>query len=200
MAKNNQDTLSPELIRLLKIFGMGSLVFVLVMSFFNEKRANNSGKEPSPMRMTDAERIYFKNVRSAYYDIENRRDAKMTVYRHGKRSKDTNRPTLVFSIILNQINDEAYIFLEPNFEEYPIQVKWSIPEKNQEGEITFEAGDKFAHFEFAQKITPLLLENAIFEILVKESWIPLWEDEKERNAVMVTIEDYQKLINFSSKD
>lgn len=200
MAKNNKDTLSPELIRLLKIFGIGSLVFVLVMSFFNEKRANNSGKEPRPMRMTDPERIYFKNVRSAYYDIEIRRDAKMTVYRHGKRSKDPNRPTLVFSIILNQLSDEAYIFLEPNFEELPIHLKWSIPEKNQEGEITFEGGDKFAHFEFAQKITPLLLENAIFEILVKESWRTLWRDEKEKNAVMVTIEDYQKLINFSSKD
>lgn len=146
------------------------------------------------MRMTDAERLYFKNVRSPYYDIENRRDAKMTVYRHGKRSKDTNRPTLVFSIIINQLNDEAYIFLEPNFEELPFNVKWSIPEKNQEGEITFEGGDKFAHFEFAQKITPLLLENAIFEVQVKESRIPLWVDEKEKNAVMVTIEDYQKLI------
>lgn len=194
MAKNNKETLSPELIRLLKIFGIGSLVFVLVMSFFNEKRANNSGKEPSPMRMTDAERLYFKNVRSPYYDIENRRDAKMTVYRHGKRSKDTNSPTLVFSIIINQLNDEAYIFLEPNFEELPFNVKWSIPEKNQEGEITFEGGDKFAHFEFAQKITPLLLENAIFEVQVKESRIPLWVDEKEKNTVMVTIEDYQKLI------
>jgi hypothetical protein len=198
MAKNNKDTLSPELIRLLKIFGIGSFVFVLVMSFFNEKRANNSGKEPCPMRMTDAERIYFKNVRSAYYDIEIRRDAKMTVYRHGKRSKDTNRPTLVFSIILNQINDEAYIFLEPNFEELPVRIKWSIPDKNQEGEITFEGGDKFAHFEFTQKITPLLLDNAIFEILVKESWRTLWRDEKEKNAVMVTIEDYQKLINSSN--
>ncbi|MCL6260515.1 hypothetical protein M3O96_15540 [Aquiflexum sp. TKW24L] len=184
----------------MKIFGLGSLVFVLVMSFFNEKRANNSGKEPSPMRMTDAERIYFKNIRSAYYDIENRRDAKMTVYRHGKRSKDSNMPTLVFSIITNQLNDEAYIFLEPNFEDLPIHVKWSIPEKNQEGEIIFEGGDKFAHFEFAQKITPLLQENTIFEVRVKESWIPLWQDKKEKNAVMVTIEDYRKLISFSNLD
>ncbi|MCH6199605.1 hypothetical protein MMU07_08445 [Aquiflexum sp. LQ15W] len=196
MAKSNKGSLSPELIRLLKIFGIGSLVFVLVMSFFNEKRANNSGREPSPMRMTDPERIYFKNVRSSYYDIEIRRDAKMTVYRHGKRSKDTNRPTLVFSIIINQHSDEAYIFLEPNIEENPIRVKWSIPGKNQEGEITFEGGDKFAHLEFAQKITPILQENAIFEVRGNEKWVPLWEDEKEKNAVMVTIEDYQKLIGL----
>ena len=196
LAKYNKDTLSPELIRLLKIFGIGSFIFVLVMSFFNEKRANNSGKEPSPMRMTDPERIYFKNVRSAYYDIENRRDAKMTVYRHGKRAKNPEEPTLVFSIILNQVNDEAYIFLEPNFEDLPIRMKWLVPEKNQEGEIVFEGGDKFAHFEFAQQITPLLQGNALFEVLVKENWIPLWEDEKEKNAVLVTIEDYQKLVNF----
>lgn len=194
LAKNNKDTLSPELIRLLKIFGIGSLVFVLVMSFFNEERANNSGKESSPMRMTDAERIYFKNVRSAYYDIEIRRDAKMTVYRHGKRAKNTEEPTLVFSIILNQVNDEAYIFLEPNFEDLPIRLKWLVPEKNQEGEITFEGGDKFAHFEFAQQITPLLIDNATFEVWQIDNWEPLWADEKEKNAVMVTIEDYQKLI------
>ena len=100
MAKNNKDTLSPELIRLLKIFGIGSLVFVLIMSFFNEKRANNSGKEPSPMRMADADRLYFKNVRAAYYDIENRRDAKMTVYRHGKLSEESDKPNFIFSIIL----------------------------------------------------------------------------------------------------
>ena len=196
LAKYNKDTLSPELIRLLKIFGIGSFIFVLVMSFFNGKRANNSGKAPSPMRMTDPERIYFKNVRSAYYDIENRRDAKMTVYRHGKRAKNPEEPTLVFSIILNQVNDEAYIFLEPNFEDLPIRMKWLVPEKNQEGEIVFEGGDKFAHFEFAQQITPLLQGNALFEVLVKENWIPLWEDEKEKNAVLVTIEDYQKLINL----
>lgn len=194
MAKNNKDTLSPELIRLLKIFGLGSLVFVLIMSFFNDKRANNSGIEPSPMRMTDAERIFFKNLRSPYYDIENRRDAKMTVYRHGKRSKDTNSPTLVFSIIISQLNDEAYIFLEPNFEELPVRVKWSIPEKNQEGEITFEGGDKFAHFEFAQKIAHFLIDDATFEVWQVDNWKPLWMEEKEKNAVMVTIEDYQKLI------
>ena len=196
LAKNNKDTLSPELIKLLKIFGIGSLIFVLVMSFFNDKRANNSGKEPSPMHVADAERIFFKNVRSAYYDIESRRDAKMTVYRHGKRAKNPEEPTLVFSIILNQVNDEAYIFLEPNFEDLPIRMKWLVPEKNQEGEIVFEGGDKFAHFEFAQQITPLLQGNALFEVLVKENWIPLWEDEKEKNAVLVTIEDYQKLINL----
>ena len=197
MPKNKKESFSPELIRLLKIFGIGSLVFVLVMSFFNEKRANNSGKEPSPMRMGDAERIFFKNVRAAYYDIENRKDAKMTIYRHGKRKKDTNLPNLVFSIILNQGTDEAYIFLEPDFAEFPIHLKWSHPDKNLEGEITFEGGDKFAHFEFAQKIAPLLLENVYFEIRKSDGWTPLWVDEKEKNAVLITIEDYQKLINYS---
>ena len=196
MAKNNKDTLSPELIRLLKIFGIGSLVFVLIMSFFNEKRANNSGKEPSPMRMADADRLYFKNVRAAYYDIENRRDAKMTVYRHGKLSEESDKPNFIFSIILNQQLDEAYIFLEPNFEELPFRLRWLIPEKNQQGEIIFEGGNKFAHFEFVQKITPLIQENALFEIFVDDSWQSIWQDEKVMQALMTTIEDYRKLVNY----
>jgi hypothetical protein len=197
MAKNSKDTLSPELIRLLKIFGIGSLVFVLVMSIFNEKRANNTGTEPSPMQMGDAERIFFKNVRSAYYDIENRLDAKMTVYRHGNRIKQPGTPTLVFSIIINQYSKEAYIYLEANFDEMPIRFRWDLPEKNQSREIIFEGGDKFDHFEFAKQVIPLIAENAIFEVMFQNDWIPIWEDEKERKGVMVTLEDYQRLINFS---
>ena len=120
----------------------------------------------------------------------------MTVYRHGKRAKNPEEPTLVFSIILNQVNDEAYIFLEPNFEDLPIRMKWLVPEKNQEGEIVFEGGDKFAHFEFVHKIAPLLIDNATFAVWQAGNWKPLWTDEKEKNAVLVTIEDYQKLINL----
>jgi hypothetical protein len=194
MAKNGKDTLSPELVRLLKIFGLGSLIFVLVMSFFNEKKANNSGTEPSPMRMADAERIFFKNVRSVYYDIENRRDAKMTVYRHGNRVTNPGTPNVGFSIILNQYSQEAYIYLESNFDEMPIRLRWSITEKNQVEEIAFDGGDKFAHFEFAQKVAPLLSENTIFEVWTQDKWIRIWEDEKEKKGIIVTMEDYQRLI------
>ena len=87
MGNRSHDTFSPEMLRILKIFGVGSLVFVFIMSFFNERRANNSGQEDSPMSIGDADRLYFKNVRAAYYDVEERKDARMTIYRHGKREK-----------------------------------------------------------------------------------------------------------------
>jgi hypothetical protein len=196
MAKKSNDTFSPEMLRILKIFGIGSLVFVLIMSFFNERRANNSGKEESPMRITDADRLYFKNVRAAYYDIEDRKDAKMTIYRHGKRAKTEEVVSVGLSILLNRVKDEAYIFVEYTSEALPLKIRWSnLEEKNREGELVFEGGDKYSHFAFVEELYPLLLENTILELWHEGKYVPILEGEVDKDALRITIIDYYKLIN-----
>lgn len=196
MGIKSHDTFSPEMLKILKIFGIGSLVFVFIMSFFNERRANNSGKEDSPMSIGDADRLYFKNVRAAYYDIEERKDARMTIYRHGKRVKTEEVFTIGLSILINRIKNEAYIFIESNSEELPIKVKWSnLDGKNKSGELVFEGGDKYAHLSFIEALYPLLLENTLFELWDGEKFIQIFEGENDKDALRITITDYYKLIN-----
>lgn len=194
MPASRDDILSPELIRILKIFGLASFGLVLLLSFFNEKRANNTGLADSPMHVNPAESIYFKNVRAAYYDQEIRRDAKMLVYRHGKRSKDLSKPSLSFSILLNGQKEEAYIFAEPHPEGFPILLKYVHPETGHEEELEFQGGNKFDHFDFAQKVHLLLEEDYIFEIWFEGKWNPIFEDPKVREATLTTFKDYHRLL------
>ena len=92
--------LTPELIKIIKIFGIASISLVLILSFFNEKRANNSGEEDS-FRMVDSDRLYFLNVRASYYYRENRNDAGMVFFRNGKIEFSDSIPALDLLIILN---------------------------------------------------------------------------------------------------
>lgn len=198
MAKNQHDTFSPEMLRILKIFGIGSLLFVFVMSFFNDKRANNSGKEESPMSIGDADRLYFKNVRAAYYDFEDRKDAKMSIYRYAKRANIEEVLSIGLSILLNRVKDEAYILVESSSGEFPIKIRWSnLEHKESEGELVFEGGDKFQHLDFVQKLYPLLLENTSFELWNEGRFYPILVDDKEKEALRITAKDYFKLINSS---
>jgi hypothetical protein len=196
MPSSSNDTFSPEMIRILKIFGLGSLLFVFVLSFFNERRANNTGNEEGIMHLRDADRLFFKNVRAPYYDIEGRRDAKMTVYRYGKRVFNADRPILNFSIIINQLKDESYIYVELSTEEIPIRIQWNKNGSGESGELEFQGGDKFAHLKFAVELSPLLEESTQFQLWHNNGWISFLEESKEREALLTTITDYFRLINY----
>lgn len=191
MSKN--DPLSPEMLKIIKIFGIGSLTFVLILSFFNEKRANNSGTVVSVLSISDAERLYFKNIRGLYYDLESRDDAKMSVYRYGKRIREADHPLFNLSILVNRVKDEAYIYIEPWSELNSFSLRATV--ENQTDTLEYISGDKFVHFCFVEKLYPFLLKNTYFETLIDEVWIPILVDEKERDALRITIKDYYRLIN-----
>ncbi len=195
MPNSSKDTLSPELLKIIKIFVLSSLLFVLVLSFFNEKKANNTGEMDSILRMANAERIYFKNVRGIFYDIEGREDAKMTIYRLGKRIQYTDIPVINLAIILNRVKDEAYILVEPNFEQRPIKIRWTLNNRNSYEHLEFNEGDKFQHFRFVQELSPLVESDVPVDIWFRESWVPIWENPKERDALRVPIQDFRRLIN-----
>jgi hypothetical protein len=196
MTGKSNDTFSPEMLKILKIFGIGSLVFVLIMSFFNERRANNSGKEESPMSITDADRLYFKNVRASYYDIEDRKDAKMTIYRYGKKRASADSIGIGLSILVNKVKDEAYIFVDNSSKDLPTKLRWSIVgQEDKKGELVFEGGDKFQHLDFVEKLYPLLLENTFFELWHNGGFTPVLQEEYQKEALKITITDYFKLIN-----
>ncbi|SIS51855.1 hypothetical protein [Belliella pelovolcani] len=194
MAKN--DTLTPEMLKILKIFGLGSLLFVVVLSFFDGRRANNSGKEISILSITDAERLYFNNVRGIYYDQENRADAKMVVYRFGKRIEGADHPILNLSILINRVKNEAYIYLEPSWGLDDFKIRIEVAQRIDT--LSFSQGDKFSHFEFVQQLYPYLSENSYFTLWDGSEWRPILQDDKERDALRIPIKDFLRLINVEA--
>ncbi|WP_157971925.1 hypothetical protein [Pleomorphovibrio marinus] len=183
--------------KLLKIFGIASFSFVFLLSFFNERRADNTG-DRDEFSITDASRIYFQNVRSAYYDMENRRDAKMNLYRFGKRVEDSTQNVLNVTLIVNAPKDAAYLYLEPMGilqKENPLKVKWQV-EGGKTGDSQFYQGDRYSHYHFVKEVYPWLIttEETKFWAFVDEEWIPLFVTQKEINAFLTPCKDFFRLV------
>lgn len=194
MSKKNK--IDPEMMSLFKIFGIGSLIFVFILSFFNEKRPNLENQD-SLLAINDASRLYFKNVRQPFYDLDGRRDVKMNVFRLGKRVISEEQPVLNVAIIINRIKDEAYLYVEPStiFEsEETIRIRWESEDGRSSGKLEFRNGDRYDHYRFIEELYPLLLDNASFSTEIAGQWYPILINQKERDALRITSFDYFRLI------
>lgn len=191
MAQSDQ-VLTPELVKLLKIFIFLSLGLVLILSFFNSYRANNTGEDKS-YRVNDSNRLYFMNVRAIHYDREVRRDAGMTLFRHGKRLQSDAQPTVDLVILLNPVKDDAYIYFELKNADWPIR----LSAKTDKDVLVFDFsnGNNDEHFGLIQKLKPLIQANAEFELILDGKTFPIWSNEMEKEAVKSVVEDYFRLLN-----
>jgi|GEM_PF-274125 len=193
-----KDALSPELIRIMKIFGTVSVALVLLLSFFNDRKADNTGSRDE-YSITDASRIYFKNLRQSYYDLERRQDAKMDLFRYGKRVTDTTQYILNAALIINRVKDAAYLYLEPQGgleKENPLEIRWEKSSGEKDGS-SFYQGDRYSHFQFVVEIYPLLEieEEVTFEAKLRDEWIPILTSAQEIDALRITFKDYYRLIS-----
>lgn len=190
--QNTSEIFNPELVKLLKIFGLTSVLFVLFLSFFNTKRANNSGDDLT-FRITSSSRLYFLNVRAIRYDRESRSDAGMILFRHGKREISDSKPTLDLVIILNSQKDEAYLYLEPGNMDWPLEIRAS--KDGKEEMFQFQNSNNSDFLEYVRKLEPWIKDDAEFELKKDSMWTPIWSKPKEKEALKTILEDYFRLIN-----
>jgi hypothetical protein len=183
--------LTPELVKILKIFIFSALGLALILSFFNDYRANNSGEDRT-FRVDDSNRLYFLNVRSIFYDREIRRDAGMTLFRHGKRFQSDSLPTLDVVILLNPAKDDAYVYFDLKNADWPIQIR--AKKAGKEEIFAFSNGNNSDHFTFLKKLKPFIEQDSDFELTVGEKSFPLWSEEKEKLAIKSVTEDYFSLL------
>ncbi|MFN3757704.1 MAG: hypothetical protein ACK4SF_00685 [Algoriphagus aquaeductus] len=186
--------LTPELIKILKIFIFSSLGLVLVFSFFNSYRADNTGQNRT-FRVADADRLYFLNVRGLSYDRELRKDAGMTLFRHGKRKVEEENPTFFPLIIHNPIKDEAYVYFELLNSDYPVKI--FAKSTDIIDSVEFSNGNNQDHLDLVYKIKPWIEASYEFELAISGKRFPLWSDEKEKDVLKTVMEDYFRLLNQS---
>jgi hypothetical protein len=182
---------TPELVKIIKIFGLASILLVLVLSFFNEKRADNSGEDRT-FQVNSSNRLFFLNLRAINYDREARTDAKMMLFRHKDRNQEENLVGLDLVIVLNSSKDEAYIYLEPKDVNWPINLK--IQTKTESIEFQFENGNISTFLSYAQLLKQEIEQDADFSISTPNGWIPLWEKQEEKESLKEILNDYFKLL------
>jgi len=184
--------LTPDLIKILKIFLGSALGLVLILSFFDGYRANNTGKERT-FQVADADRLFFVNLRSIHYDREVRQEAVMEIFRHGKRLKSDTIPRFFPAILLPSKTNEAYLFFELEGADYPIQIQAKL--RDQVIQIPFDLGGNTAHKALGEQLWPMLQQNASFSWLVGGKETPFWQTESEKEVLKTVLTDYFRILN-----
>jgi hypothetical protein len=184
--------LTPDLIKVLKIFLGSALALVLMLSFFDGYRANNTGKDRT-FQVADADRLFFVNLRSIHYDREVRSEAGMELFRHGKRQQPDTIPAFFPALVLHSKQKEAYLFFELEGADYPIQIQANLGD--QFIQIPFDLGGNTAHKALGEQLWALLQQNASFKWAVDGKEYPLWQTESEKEVLKTVLTDYFRILN-----
>lgn len=185
--------LTPELVKILKIFGFSSIFLVLVLALTDTHRANNSGQE-GEFRMSDSARLFFLNVRAIDYEREIRQEAGMWLFRHREFLSREITPSLGFVLILHPSKDESYVYLEPRGLEWPIRLL--IQNGSQEEAVLLEDGNKQDHFRQAMSLKEQLDQEARIYVLLEGKKVAILDTAKEKEAIKSTFADYFQLLEI----
>ena len=183
---------TPDLIKVLKIFLGSALGLVLLLSFFDGYRADNTGKERT-FQAADADRLFFVNLRSIHYDREVRQEAEMELFRHGKRRKFDTIPSFFPAILLPSKTKEAYLFFELEGADYPIQIQVILGDEVIQ--IPFDLSGNTAHKSLGEQLWSLLQQQVSFKLLVEGKEYPLWQTESEKEVLKTVLTDYFRVLN-----
>ena len=183
---------TPDLIKVLKIFLGSALGIVLLLSFFDGYRADNTGKDRS-FKVADSDKLFFVNLRSIHYDRELRTEAKMELFRHGKRPKFDTIPRFFPAILLPSKTKEAYLFFELEGADYPIQIQVILGDEVIQ--IPFDLSGNTAHKSLGEQLWPLLQQQASFKMLVEGKEYPLWQTESDKEVLKTVLTDYFRILN-----
>ena len=183
---------TPDLIKVLKIFLGSALGLVLLLSFFDGYRADNTGKERT-FQAADADRLFFVNLRSIHYDREVRQEAEMELFRHGKRRKFDTIPSFFPAILLPSKTKEAYLFFELEGADYPIQIQVILGDEIIQ--IPFDLSGNTAHKSLGEQLWLLLQQKVSFKLLVEGKEYPLWQTESDQEVLKTVLTDYFRILN-----
>ncbi|GAA4848250.1 hypothetical protein [Algivirga pacifica] len=178
------------------LFLLGSILF----SCNPEKEKPIDLERIPSFRTTEDSRLFFKNVRGLYYDLQEEKD-KPLQYRIEDRIQSDTTPQLHLCIVNDPNTSRAFVLLEPNtfFEEesFPIQVYSA--EGTLQDTLIYKKGNVLQQFELSAEFYNGILKNDSLVVQKDgKSW-PLLTKEEEREAFRITMVDFLRLINYWNK-
>tara|TARA_Y100000813_G_C24137880_1_gene340905 strand:+ start:340 stop:888 length:549 start_codon:yes stop_codon:yes gene_type:complete len=171
------------------------LLSLFIISACNPVKDKKVNQTTIGFKTDESSKLFFKNVRRSYYDVEVMEEAKLEIYRLKKRVKESDEPILNINIVNNWRYDEAYILLEPNSAAgslSDIKVIWEN-EDGKSGEISLEGGNKKNQLDFAAKVYDQIQNGSQFYIMKDGAKKAFLIDSKSREAFRVTMFDYFRL-------
>ncbi len=186
--------MSREMYRLLKIFGTASLGLVLLLSFFNEYRASNSGDDPE-FGINDSGYLFFKNIRRIDYEVK--RTPLVDRYIHEDVDADSLKSGIHLEIIIRKNRNTAipFIILKGDLShKSPLLFRALDELGHPKDSLELVQGNRYTHLKNAKKINEWLdADLTSIQANANGVWVKLLEGSKERQAFLQTFEDFKKI-------
>lgn len=173
---------------------LGLLAMVLVAC--NPDKQTQVDQSEITFKTTDSSKLYFKNIRQSYYDLEEMEAAKLEVFRFKKRAQGDERPVINLSIVNNWRYDEAYLLLEPNgyIQQDTLKLRWKSADGLKTDSIFYSRGNKTDIVKFADQVYQQIQSKSEFEIELEGNWKRFLNESLDREAFRITMFDYYKLV------
>lgn len=167
-------------------------VLLLSCKLDGDKRVN---LEDFDFKTGDDTEIFFKNVRQYYYDLEENKVAKLNIFRYEDRVVEADHPLLNLAIVINYLQDEASLILEPsNFNSDAAILLQFKDNKNSVEELSLTEFNRMEMLRFINGIYEALIsKKRVFVEVAPENFQPILVDSKEREAFRITVSDYYRL-------
>ena len=171
------------------------LLTILIISCHPDKNKIVDRNKPV-FKSNDASRLFFKNVRYLYYNIEEKNAGKIQVMKLKDRPEpDSTKAQIFVNIINNWHQDKAYPMLE--FSQYfndRTEVKLEIRNKNSivETLIFDKEAPISSHFYFSAALYEAILKN--HKIFLQPENSELLKKEIAREAFRISMVDFYRLV------
>lgn len=140
----------------------------------------------------DDTEIFFKNVRQSEYDLEVNVAAKFNVFRHEDRLQEDSIPWLNPAIVMNYLQDEAYILLEPTPAMAQFDV-WEVILEKRQDTLRMSLPNRENNLEFASRIYEELKQGNPVMIYTGNDTVSFNSYPNASEAFRITLSDYYRL-------
>ena len=139
---------------------------------------------------TDPSELFFKNVRQSDYELEERTEARMNVFRISPSTRGSLG--LYPAIIHHWALDKAYVWLEPG-STLPQQFELDIQLPSSAKKLRFDGKSPMNHAEVATEIFHAILDNGTISIEGREL-MPAGSPDRENFRIVLN--DYYRLVEL----
>ncbi len=150
--------------------------------------------QPDPkFRTTQPSRLYFKNMRSYYYQQSTQPSTRIDLYNLKKHKPYPIQPIIAD----NWMQDEAYILLECHAcEQFPDTLLFRKSTTQESSDTyTYAGRDPYAQLALANWLFDALQAGHKIELrTINQEWVPILQTVPDRSAFLHVMKDYLRLI------
>jgi hypothetical protein len=180
---------------MLKSFLTGLVVIILILHGCKIDRDKKVDRSKFQFQMGDDSELFFRNVRQIYYDRSSP-DGTWQAYRFDGRYTGNERPIILPVIVINWLNDEAYLLIESNdilSEEDYLQVVISETMTSKVDTMSLDQRGRERMLEFGSRLFEALQANSKISVKSRDAFVPILTEEIDREAFRITMADYYRL-------